>query len=54
MWGNNGYMKGAIVEKLFRDAKLCQLFEGTNQINRIVAGLRVLRQLPEKHFFQHL
>ena len=49
--GGGGYMKGAVVEKLFRDAKLCQIFEGTNQINRIVAGLGVLRKLPETHFF---
>jgi alkylation response protein AidB-like acyl-CoA dehydrogenase len=34
----SGYMKGSMVEKLMRDAKLTQIFEGTNQINRIVAG----------------
>jgi cyclohex-1-ene-1-carbonyl-CoA dehydrogenase len=34
----SGYMKGAVVEKLMRDAKLTQIFEGTNQINRMVAG----------------
>jgi len=38
----SGYMKGAIVEKLFRDAKLLQIFEGTNQINRVVAGRGLL------------
>jgi acyl-CoA dehydrogenase len=37
-----GYMKGAMVEKLMRDAKLTQIFEGTNQINRIVSGRGVL------------
>jgi acyl-CoA dehydrogenase len=40
----SGYMKGAIVEKLMRDAKLTQIFEGTNQINRIVSGRGILRQ----------
>jgi acyl-CoA dehydrogenase len=39
-----GYMKGAVVEKLMRDAKLTQIFEGTNQINRIVSGRGILRQ----------
>lgn len=34
----SGYMKGSVVEKLMRDAKLTQIFEGTNQINRMVAG----------------
>ncbi len=38
----SGYMKGTVVEKLMRDAKLPQIFEGTNQINRIVAGRGVL------------
>ena len=40
--GGAGYMKGAIVEKLMRDAKLTQIYEGTNQINRLVAGRGVL------------
>lgn len=40
----SGYMKGSVVEKLMRDAKLTQIFEGTNQINRIVSGRGILRQ----------
>jgi len=44
--GGYGYMKGAVVEKLMRDAKLTQIYEGTNQINRMVAGRGVLRQVP--------
>ncbi|MFX1256237.1 MAG: acyl-CoA dehydrogenase family protein [Promethearchaeota archaeon] len=42
--GGSGYMKGAIVEKLMRDAKLTQIYEGTNQINRLVAGRGILRK----------
>lgn len=42
--GGAGYMKGAMVEKLMRDAKLTQIYEGTNQINRIVTGLGLLRR----------
>jgi acyl-CoA dehydrogenase len=38
----SGYMKGSVVEKLMRDAKLTQIFEGTNQVNRIVAGRGLL------------
>jgi alkylation response protein AidB-like acyl-CoA dehydrogenase len=33
--GAAGVRHGAGVEKLFRDAKLCQIFEGTNQLNRL-------------------
>ncbi|HOQ42480.1 MAG TPA: acyl-CoA dehydrogenase family protein [Smithellaceae bacterium] len=40
----SGYMKGAVVEKLMRDAKLTQIFEGTNQINRMIAGRGVLNK----------
>ncbi|MBS3808530.1 MAG: acyl-CoA dehydrogenase family protein [Desulfobacterales bacterium] len=40
--GGSGYMKGSVAEKLMRDAKLTQIFEGTNQINRIVSGRGVL------------
>ncbi len=32
--GGNGYMREYGVEKLLRDAKLTQIYEGTNQINR--------------------
>ncbi|MHA2038616.1 MAG: acyl-CoA dehydrogenase family protein [Promethearchaeota archaeon] len=44
IFAGSGYMKGAIVEKLMRDAKLTQIFEGTNQINRLVAGRGILRK----------
>ena len=40
--GGSGYMRGSTVEKLMRDAKLTQIFEGTNQINRMVAGRGLL------------
>jgi alkylation response protein AidB-like acyl-CoA dehydrogenase len=42
IFAGSGYMKGAVVEKLFRDAKLLQILEGTNQINRVVAGRGLL------------
>ena len=42
IFGGSGYMKGSVVEKLMRDAKLTQIFEGTNQINRMVAGRGIL------------
>lgn len=35
LMGAAGVRHGAGVEKLFRDAKLCQIFEGTNQLNRL-------------------
>ena len=44
LFGGSGYMTGAVVEKLMRDAKLTQIYEGTNQINRIVSGLGLLKR----------
>jgi acyl-CoA dehydrogenase len=42
IFGGSGYMKDSVVEKLMRDAKLTQIYEGTNQINRIVSGRGLL------------
>jgi acyl-CoA dehydrogenase len=41
IFGGYGYMKDYPVEKLMRDAKLLQIYEGTNQIQRMV----IARQL---------
>ena len=41
--GGYGYMKDHPVERMFRDAKLFQIVEGTNQIQRIVIARNLLR-----------
>ena len=41
--GGNGYTRAYPVERLFRDAKVTQIFEGTNQIQRMVIGRDLLR-----------
>lgn len=33
-----GYSTEFLVEKMMRDAKLCQIYEGTNQVQRLVIG----------------
>lgn len=42
--GGYGYMKDFPVERMFRDAKLTQIFEGTNQIQRLVIARKVLKE----------
>jgi alkylation response protein AidB-like acyl-CoA dehydrogenase len=42
--GGNGYMHEYGVEKLLRDAKLTQIYEGTNQINRFEIMESVLEE----------
>jgi acyl-CoA dehydrogenase len=43
IFGGYGYMKDYPVEKLMRDAKLLQLYEGTSQVQRIVIARNLLR-----------
>jgi alkylation response protein AidB-like acyl-CoA dehydrogenase len=42
--GGYGYMKDYPVERMMRDAKLTQIYTGTNQITRIVAARSILKQ----------
>ena len=43
IYSGYGYTKDYRVEKLYRDAKLLQIFEGTNQIQRMIIGGYALR-----------
>ena len=43
IFGGNGYTKEYPVEKLMRDAKLMQIYEGTNQIQRVVIARELTR-----------
>ena len=39
--GGLGYSKESLAEKFFRDAKLMQIYEGTNQIQRLVIAKEI-------------
>ena len=41
--GGYGYIREYPVEKLFRDAKITQIYEGTNQIQKIVVAQQLLK-----------
>jgi alkylation response protein AidB-like acyl-CoA dehydrogenase len=45
IFGGYGYMKDYPVEKMMRDAKITQIFEGTNQIQRLVIANRLLKEM---------
>jgi butyryl-CoA dehydrogenase len=48
--GGYGYMKDYPVEKMFRDAKITQIYEGTNQIQRNVIATELIKELvSQKH-----
>ncbi|MGG1674318.1 acyl-CoA dehydrogenase family protein [Neobacillus sp. NRS-1170] len=40
--GGYGYLKDFPVERMMRDAKITQIYEGTNQIQRIIIGNHIL------------
>ncbi len=42
VFGGNGYVKDYPVEKLMRDAKILQIYEGTAQVQRLVIARNTL------------
>src|SRR5512134_672634 len=44
VFGGYGYMRDFPVERMFRDAKLTQIFEGANQIQRLVIAREILKE----------
>jgi alkylation response protein AidB-like acyl-CoA dehydrogenase len=45
IFGGWGYMRSFEVERFMRDAKVTQIYEGTNQIQRNIIALRLLKEL---------
>lgn len=48
IYGGYGYMKEYPVEKRMRDAKITQIYEGTNQIQRNVIALKLIKESAQK------
>jgi len=46
--GGSGYMREYPVEKMMRDAKILQIYEGTNQIQRNVIGQVLIKEAAKK------
>ncbi|MCL6582010.1 MAG: acyl-CoA dehydrogenase family protein [bacterium] len=46
--GGYGYMREYPVEKMMRDAKITQIYEGTNQIQRNVIALSLIKERAQK------
>ncbi len=44
IFGGYGYMREYPVEKMMRDAKITQIYEGTNQIQRLVIGHSIVKE----------
>jgi butyryl-CoA dehydrogenase len=46
--GGYGYTHEYNVERIYRDVRLCEIFEGTNEVQRIVIGREILREFAEQ------
>lgn len=46
--GGYGYMKDYPVEKMMRDAKITQIYEGTNQIQRAIIASNLIKEMAGK------
>lgn len=47
VFGGYGYMRDYPVEKFMRDAKITQIYEGTNQIQRNIIALQLIKELAK-------
>ena len=47
LFGGNGYLKGMEVERAYRDAKITTIYEGTNEIQRVVIAAHILGKAPK-------
>ena len=47
IFGGNGYLKGMDVERAYRDAKICTIYEGTNEIQRLVIAANIIGKTPK-------
>ncbi len=44
VFGGNGYSREFPVERMYRDARITRIYEGTNEINRMIIPTRLLKQ----------
>ena len=47
IFGGTGYLKGMEVERAYRDAKICTIYEGTNEIQRVVIASHLIDKMPK-------
>jgi len=48
IFGGYGYMRDYPIEKYMRDAKITQIYEGTNQIQRSIIASEMIKEMLKK------
>jgi butyryl-CoA dehydrogenase len=48
IFGGTGYLKGMDVERAYRDAKITTIYEGTNEIQRVVIASHIIGKQPKE------
>ncbi|MCL2493635.1 MAG: acyl-CoA dehydrogenase family protein [Clostridiales bacterium] len=48
IYGGNGFLKGMDVERMYRDAKITTIYEGTSEIQRIVIASHIVGKPPKE------
>jgi alkylation response protein AidB-like acyl-CoA dehydrogenase len=48
VFGGNGYSREFPLERMYRDARITRIYEGTNEINRLLVPTRLLKQSPSR------
>lgn len=46
IFGGSGFLKGMDVERMYRDAKITTIYEGTNEIQRVVIAANLIGKIP--------
>ena len=48
IFGGTGFLKGMDVERMYRDAKITTIYEGTSEVQRMVIGASIMGKPPKR------